>query len=137
MSYPRSPQDKVGGIIYFGRMIDKIRLMAKDDLHPDLHKNLGRAFDARCWKFLQVDFAALSEAVKSGLSDDAALEWCFSHGRKPSDEEIEVWNEFLRKCGWRDSISEILESRKKEGGFENRDEIQTMFEYIDADEGRL
>jgi len=137
MSYPRSPQDQVGGIVYFGRMIDKIRLMAQGDLHPDLHKNLGRGFDARCWKFLRVDCAALSEAVNGGLSDDEALQWCFSHGRQPGEEEIEVWNEFLRKCGWRDSVSEILASRKKESGFENRDDIQTMFEYIDADEGRM
>jgi hypothetical protein len=33
-------------------------------------------------------------------------------------------------------VSEILIRRKKESGFETRDEIQTMFDYIDADEGR-
>lgn len=137
MSYPRSPQEKVGGLVYFGRMIDKIRLLAKGDLPADLQKNLGRGFDERCLKFLHVDYAALSEAVAGGLSDEEALQWCHSEGRQPSEEEIEVWNEFLRKCGWRDAISEILESRKKEDGFADRDDIQTMFEYIDADEGRL
>lgn len=136
MSYPRSPQDKVGGIVYFGRMIDKIRLQTKNDLHPDLQKNLGRGFDSRCGKFLRVDYGALSKAVAGGLADEEALQWCYAQGHQPSEEEIEVWNEFLRKCGWRDAISEILVSRKKESGFENRDDIQTMFEYIDADEGR-
>ena len=41
------------------------------------------------------------------------------------------------KRGWRDELAETLARRKKESGFEGRDEIQTMFEYIDADEGRL
>jgi hypothetical protein len=42
----------------------------------------------------------------------------------------------MTKRGGRDDVSEILIRRKKESGFEIRDEIQTMFDYIDADEGR-
>ena len=42
----------------------------------------------------------------------------------------------MTRRGWKDDLVEILERRKKEGGFETRDEIQTMFDYIDADEGR-
>jgi gluconokinase len=41
------------------------------------------------------------------------------------------------KRGWSDELSERLASRKKESGLENRDDIQTMFHYIDADEGRM
>jgi hypothetical protein len=33
-------------------------------------------------------------------------------------------------------MTEILLRRKKESGFETRDDIQTLFQYIDADEGR-
>jgi gluconokinase len=42
----------------------------------------------------------------------------------------------MTRRGWRDDIIDILLRRKKESGFENRPEIQTMFDYIDADEGR-
>ena len=35
----RSSYDKVGGIVYFGRMLDKIRLNAADKLPKDY--NLG------------------------------------------------------------------------------------------------
>jgi len=136
MSYPRSPQDQVGGIVYFGRMIDKVRLMAAGDLHPDLHKNLGGGFDLRCLKILGVSYDALAAAVRGGLSDEDALAWCFTNGRQPDDEEIEIWSEFMRKRGWNDSGTEMLIQRKKESGFENRDEIRTMFDYINADEGR-
>jgi gluconokinase len=136
MTYPRSPREKVGGIVYFGRMVDKIRLMESGLLPGDLHANLGVGFDKRCVDFLHVTYDDLAAQVKAGLTDDQALEWCFEHGRKPNEMEIEVWNEFMRKRGWNDSGSEMLATRKKESGFENRDEIRTMFDYIDADEGR-
>jgi len=136
MEYPISPQEKTGGIVYFGRMVEKIRLMDAGDLHPDLHANLGKGFDARCASFLGVSYEALRDQVLAGLDDIQALEWCFANGKRPSDEQIEIWNDFMCKRGWNDEVSEILARRKKESGFESRDDIQTMFQYIDADEGR-
>ena len=87
MKYPRSPHEKVGGIFYFGRMLDKIRLKAGGELHPDLHQNLGIGFDKRCADFLRISYEDLAKRVAEGLGDAEALEWCFSAGRKPSDEE--------------------------------------------------
>ena len=42
----------------------------------------------------------------------------------------------MRKRGWKDDASEILEQRKREAGMADRAEIETMFQFIDADEGR-
>lgn len=137
MKYPKSPQEKTGGIVYFGRLLEKIRLMAAGELHPDLHANLGKAFDQRCVDFLGVNYETLHGKVLEGLTDEQALEWCFANGTNPTDEQIEVWNGFMTKRGWSDEASEILTRRKKESGFESRDDIQTMFQYIDADEGRF
>jgi len=137
MTYPRSPHEKVGGIVYFGRMLDKIRLKHAEQLHPDLHQNLGGGFDKRCADFLQISYRDLADRVISGLDDRAALAWCFSNGEKPNDEQIYVWNEFMRKRGWNDEGTEILERRKRESGLASRDDVQTMFDYIDVDEGRL
>lgn len=136
MSYPRSPYDKVGGIVYFGRMVDKIRLNAAGTLHPDLQANLGISFDKRCVDFFGVSYEELAKKTGEGLDDEALLEWGFTTGRRPDEEEILIWNEFMRKRGWDDEATEILIKRKKESGFEDRGEIQTMFDYIDADEGR-
>ena len=136
MKYPRSPKDPVGGIVYFGRMVDKIRLMAAGELHPDLQENLGTGFDQRAVNFLGLDYPSLKNRVLEGGSDDEVLEWCFQKGTRPTDEQIQVWNAYMFKRGWRDDLSDRLASRKKEGGLENRDDIQTMFNYIDADEGR-
>ena len=51
--------------------------------------------------------------------------------------EIYVWNEFMRKRGWNDEVSEILKRRKREAGMTDRSDIQTAFHFIDADEGRV
>jgi len=136
MKYPKSPQETVGGIVYFGRMLEKIRLLAAGELHPDLHANLGKGFDDRCVMFLAVDYEALRAKVLEGLTDEQALDWCFENGKRPNEDEIEIWNAFMSKRGWNDAMTETLIRRKKESGFESRDEIQTMFQYIDADEGR-
>jgi len=136
MKYPRSPKEQVGGIVYFGRLADKIRLLAAGELHADLHANLGKGFDKRCVDFLEVGYEDLRARVLEGLDDDALLAWCFANGRQPRGEQIEIWNDFMTKRGWRDEASEILARRKQESGFASRDEIQTIFGYIDADEGR-
>jgi gluconokinase len=137
MNYPKSPAEKVGGIVYFGRMVEKIRQFAAKELHPDLHANLGKGFDERCVNFLGVTYDGVRKKVLEGLDDGQVLEWCFQNGTRPTEEQIEVWNGFMIKRGWNDEAAEILARRKKESGFESRDEIQTMFQYIDADEGRL
>ncbi|MEI8292377.1 MAG: DUF5069 domain-containing protein [bacterium] len=137
MKYPRSPREHVGGIVYFGRMVDKIRLMASGELHADLHANLGQGFDVRITSFLSVNYSDLKKRVLAGDSDEDLLGWCFQKGQRPTEEQIEIWNSFMTKRGWNDDLSERLASRKIESGLADRNDIQTMFDYIDADEGRL
>jgi hypothetical protein len=132
----RSPFVKVGGLVHFARMLDKIRAHANGELSADYQANLGRGFDASCVTFLRVDYNQLVERVKQGGTDEEILSWCFSADRQPSDDQIYVWNEFMRKRGWNDEASETLKRRKKEAGMAGRSEIETMFAFIDADEGR-
>jgi gluconokinase len=133
----RSPSEKVGGLFYFGRMLDKVRLHAKGKLPLDYHANLGKGFDEKSVRFLRVDYGDLVERVKEGGTDEEILEWCFSTSRRLSEDDIYVWNEFMRKRGWNDEVSEMVERRKAEAGMADRSDIQTSFQFIDADEGRL
>ena len=132
----RSPSAKVDGLVYFGRMLDKIRAHDKNELPDDYQANLGRGFDESCIKFLHVHYHDVVRRVKDGGSDEEILWWCFDKGRRPSENEIYVWNEFMRKRGWNDEITETLKRRKKEAGMTGRSEIETMFAFIDVDEGR-
>jgi len=81
----RSPCEKVGGLVYFGRMLDKIRSHATGELPPDYQANLGKGFDGSCVRLLEVDYDQLVERAKQGGTDDEILRWCFSMGRQPSD----------------------------------------------------
>lgn len=133
----RSPHAMVGGLRYFGRMIDKIRAHARGELSADYTPNLGIGFDGSCCKFLALEYQAVVARVKAAAAtDEELLEWCFQHGRRPTENDIEVWSEWMRKRGWEDEITDTLIRRKKQSGFEDRDDLQTMFQYIDADEGR-
>src|SRR5881392_978293 len=98
----RSPAEKVGGLVHFGRMLDKIRLHARGELPEDYQPNLGKGFDAKCCAFLHLDYAEVEKRVNDGATDAEMLDWAFTAGRRPSDDEITMWNEFMRKFGWRD-----------------------------------
>jgi hypothetical protein len=128
----RQDTELVGGIVFFGRMLDKIRLHAQGK--PPADYNRGTGFDRRvCW-FLHVEYPALVERVLTGGTDEEILEWCFAHGRNPEGEEILVFNAFLLKRGWRDEGSAELERMKRDRGFGDRADIQTWSNFHRADE---
>jgi len=123
---------QVGGIVFFGRMLDKIRLHAQGKLPADYNRGLG--FDGRVCRFLHIEYPALVERVLAGGGDEEILAWCFAQGQKPSEEEIFIFNAFLAKRGWRDDSSAELEKMKRERGFADRPDIQTFFDFHKADE---
>lgn len=134
----RSPTESLEGIVYFARMVDKIRLHQAGTLPPDYHPNLGAGFDERCVHFLRISYQALVDRVKEGGgTDEQLLAWAFMDGQRPDDEQVEVWSEFMRKRGWNDEASPALERRKAEHGLSDRADIETFFQFIDADEGRF
>jgi len=117
--------------------VDKLRLELVGKLPKDYHENMGKGFDASCCEFLGVSYGKLRERVREGGSDRELLDWCQSHGKKRDAGDRAVWNAYLSKRGWRDDLADRLVFRKKEAGWEGRNEMQTFFDYIDADEGRV
>lgn len=135
----RSPYAKVGRLVYFGRMLDKIRVHAAGKLPPEYIANLGETkpifFDARSCLFLGVPYADLRDRVLAGGTDAEILAWAETRGRKHTDEDCVVWNRFMVKLGWRDDRSAALQVRVKEFGLEGRP-VETIFDLIEFDEGR-
>lgn len=136
----RSPYAKVGRLVYFGRMLDKIRLHAAGRLPEDYLANLGDSkpgvFDTRCCTFLRVRFAELQTRVLAGdLTDDQLLAWCHERGGPRTDDECAVWNSFMMKRGWRDELAPRLRQRIAESRLEDKP-VATFFDYLDFDEGR-
>lgn len=133
----RSPYVKVGRIVYFGRMIDKIRLQAAGQLPADYQANMGRGFDDRCFTFLRIKYDDLKAHVLANpqATELELLTWAEQRGGVRDDEECEVWSGFMMKRGWRDEGAPMLARRMKEGGIEDKPAM-TMFDCLDFDEGR-
>ena len=135
---PKSFHEKTGGMIYFPRMLDKIRLYARGEFREDCHANLGVAdrADGLCCHYLRVTYEALKQRVLEGGTDVEILEWCFAAGRRLDATDILIWNEFMRKRGWNDEASCRLAAWKQENGHTRRDDLTTIPDYTDVLEGR-
>ncbi len=138
----RSPYAKVGGLVYFGRMLDKIRLHAAGKLPPDYVASFGDSlpfkFDTVCCRFLGVRHADLAaRALASGApSDEALLDWARNSAASPrGDDDFAMWNNFMIKRGWRDDRADRVRERAAEAGMTDKP-VLTMFDFIDYDEGR-
>jgi hypothetical protein len=124
--------------VQFGMTAEEVNEWLTSDEQSPVVAGAGEAvwtwLDARCTRFLAVNYEELAERLRAGASDEESLAWCFEHGRRPSDEDIEIWNEFMTKRGWRDNSSAALAEAKRLRGFAQRDDIQTAFEFHLADE---
>ncbi|MCC5024189.1 MAG: DUF5069 domain-containing protein [Candidatus Synoicihabitans palmerolidicus] len=135
---PVTAYQETDGLRYFPRMLDKIRLHAQGVLRADFHENLGGGLDGWMCDFMRIDYAELVDRTKQGASDTDLLAWCQADGggRDLNSSDIKGWNHLVTKLGWNDEATERVVMRKKESGLEDRDEIVTMIDYFEFDEGR-
>ncbi len=133
---PRSARDETAGMMYFARMLDKIRLHDANALRADLHANLGLGADSWCTGFLRVSYTDLRERTLEGGTDEEILQWCFQKGRCLDKTDLFIWNQAISKLGWRDRATPFLEKFKAESGLAHRNDLVTMADYFDVDEGR-
>lgn len=135
----RSVYHKTGRLIYFGRMLDKIRLHAEGKLPPEYVENLGDGklmrLDGRICRFLKIRYDDLKARTLAGGTDEEILAWAEANGTPRTDEECHIWNRFIVKLGWRDERSAVLPERIKSAGLEGKP-IETIVDHIEFDEGR-
>jgi hypothetical protein len=133
---PVSAFTKVGGVYFFARTLDKIRLHARGELHEDHHAFIGKGFDGRLCRFLRIEYEALTARVLAGGTDEEIFAWCRQNGRGLDDLDVLVWNGFAAKRGWRDEATAALEQNKAGSGLSHRADLVTFFDYYEVDEGR-
>lgn len=135
----RSPYVKIGRLVYFARMLDKIRLHAAGKLPDDYVANLGDTqfytLDGRCCRFLGVPYDRIRTLTLAGHSDADILSQAHAIGTPRTDEECHVWNRFILKLGWRDERSAVLAERISHPSFHGKT-IETLVDHIEYDEGR-
>jgi hypothetical protein len=132
----RSPREKVGGLYHFGKMLDKIRLHLRGELPDEYKPNFGVAggLDGLLARFFNLTHEQIRARVRKGGTDAEILDWCFSKGLRPNETQIAIWNAFAEKIGWRDRAAATVEKVRDQSG---RNDIATIFDCIDAGEGRL
>ena len=135
---PCSDYVETSGIIFFARMLDKIRLNALGLLPDGYHLGFSEptSFDARFCRFWEIDYDQLAAKTVEGGTNEELLEWCFQGREQPNEEQILVWNSFIIKRGWRDDGTPGLIVEKELYGFAGREDIQTYVDLHDADEDR-
>ncbi|MDQ8191716.1 DUF5069 domain-containing protein [Roseibacillus persicicus] len=136
-TYPCSPRSEIDGLPYFPRMVEKIRLFAAGELHPELHANLGKGMDLWICQFLGVDYETIKEFTLAGAPDSEVLAQARAKGTKREEHELAWFRAYILNRGFRDDLSEKLASRIEESGFQDKKGIYSFCDYIDADEGRL
>ena len=133
---PISAYQKVGGLYFFPRTLDKIRKHARGGLHEDHFEFLGKGFDGRLCHFLGVPYEALKARTLEGGTDEEIFAWCQAHGRRINEVDVMIWNGFASKRGWRDEATPGLEKNKADSGLAHRTDLLTFFDYYEVDEGR-
>jgi gluconokinase len=82
-----------------------------------------------------VSYPELEAEALKGRTDGDMLQWARTHGSKLTDEEIEIWNDYLSKRAWRDHYTPRLHLHLQNAGLPTGSAL-TMFDFIDLDEGR-
>jgi hypothetical protein len=135
--YPRSPRETMCGWVYLPRFIDKIRLHLAGKLHADYQENLTKGFDGTWLKAAGLTAENFIEVVKNSITDGQIADWVAKNVQR-SDAQKKAFNDFVLNRGRDDEAAKArLKMRKEESGLSHRDDLQTIVDYIDADEKRI
>lgn len=121
--------------MHLPRMIEKIRRHWAGELSPEYFRTLGRGFDDLLCRHLGVpfdDFLHALEGCRTEEEREAAVERLL-----PGDLRVHVWNRMLVQRGLHGVSRERLEARKRELGLSHREDIHTMCDLLEVNEGRL
>ena len=118
-------------------MIDKIRLHLGGELPDDYRENFGSSdsLDGCLTRYLNLEHGDIVQRTAEGGTDEEILEWCFAQGHRPNEMQKRVWNAFAEKLGWRDPVARTVARVNQRLGLDGK--LATIFECIDADEGRF
>lgn len=129
---PRSPRDRVGGLVHLGRMIDKARAKSAGTLSDYLYPC---PLDQVLLEFLGLTGEAFLDAAAT--EDDArVVEWVRQQGTAHQPEDIERWNREFLSRGPNDEESRRRFLAKRERLAPGRTDLTAWVDLLDVEEGR-
>ncbi len=121
--------------MHLPRMVEKIRRHWAGELSPAYQRTLGRGFDDLLCSYIDVPFEAFLDVLKDCRTEveieDAVLSLL------PGEPDAPGWNRKLVQRGLHGVSRERLQARKEELGFSDREDIITMCDLIEVNEGRM
>ncbi len=136
--YPRSPREVMCGWMHLPRFIDKIRLHLAGKLHPDYQANFCKGFDGLWLQTASVDAQEFIEVVRTSITDGQVCDWVRTHVTQPESAKAAHRERMLTHPRKEDGeLQARLKMRKEQAGMDQRDDIQSFVDFIDADEKRI
>jgi gluconokinase len=130
---PRSPYEKLGGITFLPRTIDKMRAHIAGSAGA---YNAKTGFSTQLFDLLSVTPDEFEEIVKANPTDQAVLDVLMA--RRPlSQADIDEWNERsinrspTDDAGWARHWKQL-----EDAGYGDRKDVRTMYDRLDLDDGR-
>ena len=133
--YPRSPYANLGPYIFLARTLDKGRAHNAAKLGEYKY---NCPLDMILFEFLRIDHEEFAEAAKERKTDEEMLSWVEENAEnKHSLEEIEAFNKkFQDRRPDTPEKQEYFNERVAELA-PGRTDIETWFDLLDSDEGRI
>jgi hypothetical protein len=132
-AYPRSPKEKMAGLVHLACMIDKAQAFKQDQMADYIYPS---PLDKIILNFLRIDsdvFAA--KAMES--SDEEIRTWAEEMVKDKKTEEIEFINDQIlkRRPDSEDRLKYFYQTRDRIDP--SRTDINTWVDLLDLEEGRL
>lgn len=132
-NYPRSGREKLGGVMFLGRTIDKMRASIAGTAGE---YNSHRGMSSRVFELFGVTAEQFEEAVRENPSDEGVVAWLQQHGKKPTQDEIDEYNQRIENAAPNDDVRPRFEAALERLGHGGRTDIRTWLDMQDLDEGR-
>ena len=133
-NYPRSGREKLGGMVFVPRTIDKMRAYINGTVGEySSHRGLSN----RTFTLFGVTPEQFEQAVRENPTDEGVLQWLYQHGKRPSQEEIEAYNQAVLSAGPQNEEGMArFRANLERLGFGDRTDVKTHVDAEDLEEGR-
>jgi len=131
--FPRSPNEKMVGLVSLARVIDKARALNAGRLGDYDYES---PHDTTLLAFIGVDGPTFAKKVDELKSDDAIANWVRGVIANKSPQQIEAFNAERRAFAPRDAETQEYFEKLREEIAPGRGDVKTWFELLDLEEKR-
>lgn len=132
-NYPRSPNEKMDGLVSLARVVDKARASNEGTLGE---YDYDCPHDKPVLAFLGVDGPTFSQKVAELKTDDAIANWVRGLIANKMPQQIEAFNAERRAWAPEDAEHQAFFDQMREKIAPGRTDVKTWFALLDADEKR-